>query len=91
MTTFSEIEHRHNNPAARFECVLINKSIIYVTMHKQNAPKRSKLRVTDVSEEPVRKHVIYSAKHKQKTAIYKLSRSKHQNTENLGLQTYEKN
>ena len=58
---FSEVEHRHNNPAAHFECVLINKSIIYVTMYKQKA------------------------------LIYKLSRSKHQNTANLGLQTYPKN
>ena len=38
VTNFSKVKHRHGNPVASFECALVNKSIIYVTMHKQTAP-----------------------------------------------------
>ena len=38
MTTFSEVDHKLNNLVASFECALVNVSIIYITMHKENAP-----------------------------------------------------
>ena len=38
VTTFSEMEHRHDEPVASFECACVNKSIIYVTIHKQKTP-----------------------------------------------------
>ena len=62
VTTFFKVEHRHNNPAAHFECVLINKSIIYVTKRKQKAPinmfhskapKTQQIAVTGTREKPV--------------------------------------
>ena len=36
--TFSEMKHRHGNPALSFECARAKKSIIYVTMHEQKLP-----------------------------------------------------
>ena len=62
--TFPEVEHRLDNSAASFECSRINKSIMYVTMHKRKAPiimlsgsktpqKTKKLAVTDVREKSV--------------------------------------
>ena len=56
------MNHRHGNSVASFKCTLFNKSIIYITMHKQKlpnyklsckTPKHSKLRLTDFLEIPV--------------------------------------
>ena len=57
--TFSEVEHRHDNPVASLDSACANKSIIYVTMHErktpikhvipqQNLPKHKKLRVSRI-------------------------------------------
>ena len=35
---FSEVKHEHDNPMTSFECAHVEKSIIYVTMHKQKSP-----------------------------------------------------
>ena len=47
---FSEAEHWHKNPVASLGYARINKSIIYITKHKQKAPiyqlSRSKAKKT---------------------------------------------
>ena len=55
--------HRHDDSAAIFKYAHVNKSIIYVTMHKQEspinmfccvkAPKTQKIAVTDIREKTV--------------------------------------
>ena len=35
---FSGVKHRHDNPVASFDCALVNKSIVYITVRKQKAP-----------------------------------------------------
>ena len=35
---FFLVEHRHNNPIASLDYARVNKSILYLTMHKQKAP-----------------------------------------------------
>ena len=57
------MQHRHNYPAASFECARVNKSIIYVDMDKQKAPicmlsrskapKTQQITITDMLEKPV--------------------------------------
>ena len=34
----AEVKHRHSNPFASLQYARVNKSIIYITMHKQKAP-----------------------------------------------------
>ena len=58
MTTFSEMEHRYDNPVASFRCARVNKS-----MHEQKVhihmlscseePKTQQITVTDMREKPV--------------------------------------
>ena len=35
---FTEVEHKHENPVVSLDYASINKSTIYVTMHKRKAP-----------------------------------------------------
>ena len=51
------MKHEHDNPMTSFECAHVEKSIIYVTMHKQKAPanilsrkKTQKIAVTDMEK-----------------------------------------
>ena len=63
VTTFSEIEQKHDNQVASLSVhANFKESNIYVTMHKEKAPiimhrskapKHSKFSVTDIREKPV--------------------------------------
>ena len=70
MAPFSEVEHRHGNSVAIFESAGVNKSNIYFTMHKRQAPintislskapKTQQIAVTDINDKLV--ECFYSTK-----------------------------
>ena len=62
----SKVRHRHGKSVASLQCARTNKSIIYITMHKQKAPfticpapKRSKFSITDIRENQVNLVVLH--------------------------------